>query len=148
MFLIQSAVIYKPVYAYLNLESIKHKVSKRVIWDFKNANFEQLRDNLKNEIWNFIDDMDINESTDTFTEKLMNNARLSIPNKECTIKFDDPPWMHNEIRKQIRKRKRLHKIAKRRNTPGDWLTFRRQRNSHQFDKDIKNRLLCETCIKP
>ena len=103
-------------------------MSKRVIWDFENADFEQLRDNLKNENWNFIDDMDINESTDTFTEKLMNNARLSIPNKECTIRFDDPPWMHNEIRKQIRKRKRLHKIAKRRNTSGDWFSFRRQRN--------------------
>ena len=31
---------HKPVYVYLNLKSIKSKVSKRVIWDFKNANFE------------------------------------------------------------------------------------------------------------
>ena len=58
----------------------------------------------------------------------MNNARLSIPNKESTIRFDDPPWMHIEIRKQIRKRKRLHKIAKRRNTSYDWFNFRRQIN--------------------
>ena len=40
----------------------------------------------------------------------------------------DPPWMHNDIRKFIRARKRLHNIAKHNNSPGDWAKYRKTRN--------------------
>ena len=36
--------------------------------------------------------------------------------------------MHNEIRKQIRKRRRIHRIAKRINTSEQWQVYRTQRN--------------------
>ena len=35
----------------------------------------------------------------------------------------DPPWMHNDIRKFIRARKRLHT-----DSPGDWAKYRKTRN--------------------
>ena len=36
--------------------------------------------------------------------------------------------MHNDIRKFIRARKRLHNIAKHTNSPGDWAKYRKTRN--------------------
>ena len=35
----------------------------------------------------------------------------------------DKPWMHNEIRKQIRIRRRIHTIAKRVNTIEQWRKY-------------------------
>ena len=39
----------------------------------------------------------------------------------------DPPWMHNDIRKFIRARKRLYDIAMHTNSPGDWAKCRKTR---------------------
>ena len=41
----------------------------------------------------------------------MEASHLTIHNKQCVIRINDKPWMNNDIRKQIRKRRRLHKTA-------------------------------------
>ena len=100
-----------------------------MVWDFKNANFDLFREKLLNTNWDFIDEYDnINTITDMFTEKFIEVAKSTIPYKECYIRGKDKPWMHNEIRKQIRIRRRVHKIAKRVNTAEYWLRYRTQRN--------------------
>ena len=50
----------------------------------------------------------------------------------------DPPWMYNQIRKEIRERKKLHKLAKTYNNENDWARFRAQRNLvNNLVKDAK-----------
>ena len=53
---------------------------------------------------------------------------LAIPNKIVTIRPFDPPWLHNEIRKQMRIRKRLYDKAKRSNNDIHWQSYRHKRN--------------------
>ena len=43
------------------------------------------------------------------------------------MRTNDKPWMHNEMRKQIRVRNRLHKSTKN-NTDVLWANFRTKRN--------------------
>ncbi len=59
-----------------------------------------------------------------------------IPNKLARIRPSDPPWFHNELRNQIRKRKRAHRKAKVTNSPEDWSHYRLLRN--QATNSLKN----------
>ena len=120
---------HKPIYACLNFSNHKIASYKRTVWDFKNANFDNFRDKLSSINWDFIDvNDDIDIITDIFTEKFMGAAKDTIPNKECYIRGKDKPWMRNEIRKQIRIRRRIHRYAKRINSPEYWQIYRVQRN--------------------
>ena len=71
---------------------------------------------------------DINESVNNFTSTLLDAAKQNVPNKKCIIRPHDKPWMRNYIRREIRKRRRLHRKAKRTNNDIDWSHYRTQRN--------------------
>ena len=100
---------------------------KRKIWQYDKGNYDLYRNKLENSNWNF-ENLTIDEQVDKITQNILNAAELSIPNKDVTIRPKDQPWLHNEIRKAMRKRTRLHKIAKRTNQPYHWERFRTARN--------------------
>ena len=108
------------------MKTVQHTY-KRKVWQYDKGNYDLYRETLENADWNFE-----NQTLDKRVEKITNNvlsaAELSIPNKEVTIRPKDQPWLHNEIRKAMRKRTRLHKIAKRTNQPNHWENFRTARN--------------------
>ena len=58
----------------------------------------------------------------------MRMAADHIPNKICTFRMMDKPWMTNDIRNQIRKHRRYHKKAIQTNTDYHWAKFKKQRN--------------------
>ena len=62
------------------------------------------------------------------TRKPSISATKTIPNKIVTSRPSDPPWMHNEIRKLIRLRKRHHSTAKRTDSQSNWAQYRKTRN--------------------
>ncbi|XP_053381852.1 uncharacterized protein LOC128549303 [Mercenaria mercenaria] len=51
-----------------------------------------------------------------------------IPNKIVTIRQSKPPWIHNDIRKYIRKRKRAYDKAKISQNPRHWQAYKQLRN--------------------
>ena len=119
----------------LLLNSVRHtpSVYKRLLWDLNNSNFELFRLKLGDiDLLNMINSTDSTNSTDecvhNFTETFMQLAKMYICNKTVIVRNRDKPWMHNEIRKQIRIRKRIHKTAKRLDTPEHWISYRQQRN--------------------
>ena len=102
---------------------------KRRIWNYDRANYEIMKNTLQTFDWNSITDKnDIDDCVDSFTKTLMSIAADHIPNKICTVRTMDKPWMANNIRNQIRKRRRYHKKAKQTNTEYNWTKFRKQRN--------------------
>ena len=121
---------HKPIYnACLKFPHEKTPSFRRMVWDFKNTNFDLFREKLSNTNWDFIDEYDNSDTiTDMFTEKFIEVVQSTIPNKECYIRIKDKPWMHNEIRKQIRIRRRVYRITKRVNTAEYWQRYRTQRN--------------------
>ena len=58
----------------------------------------------------------------------MNTAKQCMPVKTVTIYPNEVPWMTDEIRKLINKRKELHTNAKQTNLPEHWKEFRQFRN--------------------
>ena len=59
---------------------------------------------------------------------ILQAAGESIPNKIITVGKTDPPWMNGAIRRDIRKRNRFQRQAKKSNLPVHWANFRKSRN--------------------
>jgi hypothetical protein len=66
--------------------------------------------------------------TCSITQTITDIANDTIPNIIISIRKDNPPWLTTAMKKQIRRKKRIHKRAKQTNLEGYWLTFRKARN--------------------
>jgi len=104
---------------------------KRTMWDFKGTDFSHFKLAIERCNWEecFTDD-NIETATEMWTNKLLNIAKQTIPNKEVTVRPDDKPWYNNMLRRLCRKKERLHKKAKQYNTLVAWATFREARNNY------------------
>ena len=98
------------------------------IWDYKNMDPDKLTRRLMDTDWDGLMDCDIDEATDNFTHNLMTAAIESIPVRTISKKEDDKPWFSSELKREIRKRDRLFRAAKKSNTEYDWGRWRKQRN--------------------
>ena len=121
---------HKPIFTCLDFK-IKHSQSfKRKVWKYDEGDYDKFRFELSKISWTeiFSNETTLECKALTFTNILLNIASLCIPNKTCTIRPNDKPWMHNEIRHEIRIRRRIHKLAKRTNSDYNWSLYRSQRN--------------------
>ncbi len=66
--------------------------------------------------------------TNNVTSSILSISKDCIPNRDVTIRHDDPPWITLEIRRSIRQRKRLYRKARRSDREHDWLRFKQLRN--------------------
>ena len=71
------------------------------------------------------DDIDIYVNV---TDHILNLTKECIPNKTVKIRQSDPPWMHNNLRKLMRQRKRAYDKAKKTNSQQQWQKYKRLRN--------------------
>ena len=55
---------------------------------------------------------------------LSTNALKFIPNKRINVNPQEPNWMNCIIKKEIRRRKRLHRKAKQSNNASHWTKFK------------------------
>ena len=119
-----------PIVGILNIEKVKAKSFKRLIWLYEDGDYDRFHEMLNSQDWDTIiqSNHSINDLAQEFTKILTESAKQTIPNKNVTIRKNDPPWMRNNVRKLIRKRKRAHRKAKKRNTPYHWENFRKIRN--------------------
>ena len=73
---------HKPIFACLNFSQIRTHSFKRLVLDFRNADFSSFRTKLSYMNWDFIDTIDdINIIIETFTNEFMEAAHLTISNK-------------------------------------------------------------------
>lgn len=112
-----------PIFCVLKLPKSHTRTYKRKIWSFSNTDFQDYQFLIKNQDWDSLHSNDIDQTCDSITNCIINSATKTIPNKIITLRPNDPPWMHNNIRKSIRARKRLHFIAKTTNSPYDWAKY-------------------------
>ena len=71
---------------------------------------------------------DIDFITCSIRQTITDIANDTIPNRIISIRKDNPPWLTTAIKKQIRRKNRIHKRAKKTNLEGHWLKFRKARN--------------------
>ena len=65
----------------------------------------------------------INTYAEDVTSKILELSKLTISNKVITVRPLNPPWFNNEISKELRKRKRAHRHAKKGKSPINWEKF-------------------------
>ena len=115
---------------FMKIPSKVNKTFKRMIWDYRNANFDRCNEYISSFAWESIitdeNSMDIN--CENFTSKFIEFITLCVPRKEVTIRIKDKVWFNSELRKEIRKRDRLHKIARRTKSNFDINKYKKQRN--------------------
>ena len=105
---------HRPIISLINSEKPKTTVTHRKIWLYQQGDFNKYRNKLESTDWDSIIDSseDINEIAQKFTDKILDIASDSIPNRIISCRKNDLPWITNEIKKLIRKRNRLRKKAK------------------------------------
>ena len=115
---------------------MKFKVSKlrpieRLIWQYKQADFEALNVALQNANWEpCFEQPNVDFACSKWNEIFLNLARQYIPNKVVQIRIDDKPWYNTDLRKLSAQKNKVHRNAKRTNSPTDWEKFRRVRNQY------------------
>ena len=70
----------------------------------------------------------LNDAVSIVSDEILKAAGNNIPNKFIVVRSEDPPWMNSVVRRKIRKRKRLHRRAKNKDTQEVWENFRRAPN--------------------
>ncbi|MCP3900406.1 MAG: RNA-directed DNA polymerase [Desulfobacteraceae bacterium] len=119
------------VYAKILFRTRKQKAYTHIMWDYRNADFQTFRKDISQFDWDSllnVEDVDI--AAELWTDKVLDIAKKSVPNKAVTIRPNDKPWYSNTLRKLCRQKHRLHKRAKALNTGEAWAAFRHIRNNY------------------
>ena len=117
-----------PIFAVLsfNLSVTNHNNTAQV-WDYRSTDINSLVDIMTLTDWDSITDKDVDEATEALTNVLHDAASRCIPIKNVRTR-NDKMWVTTELRRHIRKRDRLFKLARARQTEYDWVRWRTQRN--------------------
>ncbi|CAC5426853.1 unnamed protein product [Mytilus coruscus] len=90
--------------AVMNIEKQLTKSFKRKIWQYHLGDYDLFKNELLKINWDIlIDNQNINTAAVNITEKILEAAEKSIPNKLVQVRKHDPPWMNSNIRQMIRK---------------------------------------------
>ena len=97
----------------MNFKIINDLPYHRQIWLYKDGDYEGFRKALLNYNWDeCFTNLDVDNACLKWTETVLNIARSFIPNKVVLIRPNDSPWFNNELRRLLRKMKRLFKKAR------------------------------------
>ncbi|XP_053398327.1 uncharacterized protein LOC128556710 [Mercenaria mercenaria] len=127
-FLDQNTRYHCPIFCCIDLTKPHLRTYKRMIWQFNRGDYNGLRRETACFPWETLQHDNIDTYASNITDTINKITKEHIPNKIVTIRQSSPPWFHNEIRKQIRKRKRAYDKAKKSNNPHHWQTYNQIRN--------------------
>ena len=119
-----------PIYITVNV-AIPSEIPNQTfteIWDYSKLNAPLLTTLLQNTDWTDILDNDVDEATELFISAIHQAAIASIPIKRKKLQPKQKPWITSELKRNIRKRDRLFKIAKQKQDAFSWDRWRYQRN--------------------
>ena len=97
------------------------------VWDYSNTNIEELIKSLSETNWDNIAAQDVDEATDLLSSAILHAAEKCIPIKTIKVRTSKP-WLSMELRREMRKRDRLFRFAKRNDNELAWTRWRDQRN--------------------
>ena len=127
-FLSQDTRYHCPVFGIMNFTKPKHKCFNRHIWIYEKGNYALLREKALMTDWNNLKDENVNNYATNVTDHIISISKQCIPNRMVKVKPAEPPWITSNVKRQIRKRKRLYKKARITNDPVIWRKFRKYRN--------------------
>ena len=79
----------------------------RLVWLYKSANFETLKQDIIQYDWSCLHDGSLDEVYVKFTNIFLGMVKSNIPSKTVVVRPDDKPWYNHEIRHYSVKRDRV-----------------------------------------
>ena len=134
-----SNIDHLPLIISLSLQTKFERQNHTVtLWDYPKTNIDGLIAELSRTDWESITNENIDEAVESLTSTILHVAKLHIPTKTIKIR-NNKPWFSAELRREMRKRDRLFKLAQRNNTEIDWTRWRSQRNLvTSLNRKLKN----------
>ena len=86
---------HKGVFVTLKLPVPLSSCVKRTVWDYKNAEWEQLVSELESWDWSFIDNVSVDDCTELLTSTIIEAAQRSIPQRKIEEHKRTHPWMND-----------------------------------------------------
>ena len=83
---------------------------KHLVWDYRNANVEAINSAIQSFNWeNAFDGKDIHAQVVLFNETLLNIFSDFTLNKTKTFTDNDPPWMNEDIKNEIKLKNKFYR---------------------------------------
>ncbi len=124
-FLPQETRFHCPIFGLLKFSKPKVKPFKRKIWLYELGDYDMFRRDASSVNWDELKSENIEEYANNVINTINTYAEIHIPNKEILVRQSDLPWITTNVKRLIRKRKRLYRKAKLRNDNSHWLKFRK-----------------------
>ncbi|XP_072042262.1 uncharacterized protein [Amphiura filiformis] len=133
----------------INLKPKQQSKPPRKIYNFLRADVENLKQNVKEHTQEFLASAPQNNSVDTNWEKIRDNLteamNAHVPSKMSSGKRH-LPWVTPDIKRQMRKRDKLHCRARKQQNSTSWKLFRQYRNKvastvHSAHEDYVNNVV-------
>ena len=96
-----------PVYCVLNFDKFIIPIYTRHVRLYDRGDYMSFSRDLDNTDWNSLRNDDMDTCTNNITEHITKLANKHIPNKEIKVRKSDPSWLTTNIKRLMRKRKRL-----------------------------------------
>ena len=113
---------------------VKPKPYKRLMWNFKQADFALYRTKIEESNWDkCFERGNVDNVCDAICENILSIAKTVIPNRVVMIRPHDKPWYTNHLRQLNRRKLRLFRLAKRSKSIDDWLRFKMVRTQYQAE---------------
>ena len=108
----------------LNFKIKRDLAYDRLIWSYKNADFDNFRDLLSNADWDSCFEIDDVETANRrWCETFLSIARICIPNRVVKVRPSDSPWYTTELHRLKRKVNRSYANIKSNCTPLKWQKY-------------------------
>ena len=117
-----------PIYCVFKFTRKTSPTFTRHVWLYDRGDYESFSRDLLEVDWNSLKDADVDVYATNVTNSITCLATKHIPNKHVKVRQTDPPWLTNNIRKLIRKRKRYYDKFKQTNNPTDFNKYKQIRN--------------------
>ena len=127
-FLSKNVRYHSPIYCVFSFDKIKTHVYTRKVYLYDRANYQEFSHDLQETDWKCIKNADINIYASNLTKKIIDFADKHIPNKKIKVRKSDPPWLTNNIKRLIRKKKRVYDKYKKSNNVSDFENYKHIRN--------------------
>ncbi|MCG8047764.1 MAG: hypothetical protein N0E48_19410, partial [Candidatus Thiodiazotropha endolucinida] len=111
-FLDQNIRYHCPIYCAYNFNKITSPTYTRQIYLYHRGDYQTLSRELNETNWNSLKDDDVDIYAKNVTDAILNLVNKHIPNKTIHIRKSDPPWLTNDLKKLMRKCKRLYEKYK------------------------------------
>ena len=137
-----SHIDHFPTFVSLNLSSSPVKSTFKQIWDYAHMDTDRLAELLVHTDWDSVIEHDIDTATTNFTQTLLAAAAETIPIKTIRTRVQNKPWVNAALKREMRKRDRLFKLAQKHRTEYHWSNWRQQRNfTTALNKKLKENYL-------